>query len=53
MIKSTSKSIINGILSLVQTITYTNGTSVRRVLNPSTGIPESIVFIDKNGKESS
>lgn len=43
MIKSISKQVINGTLTLVETVIYSSGKRVRRVLDPSTGLPTDIL----------
>lgn len=38
-----TKQVINGTLKLVQTLTYSNGKTVRRVLCPKTMVPQEIL----------
>jgi len=45
MTKSITKEVINGVLKIVQTITYNNHVKTRRILNAYTMIPESVEFI--------
>ena len=44
-----SKSVINGVLKMVQHITYSNGDQVVRVLDAN-GIPESVYTVKKGKK---
>lgn len=39
------KEIIDGVLKVVQTLRYSNGKVVKRVLNATTGIPEQIIDV--------
>ena len=41
-----SKQVINGVYKLVQYVTYSNGTQVKRILGKD-GIPESVEYIKK------
>lgn len=43
MIKSLSKQVINGTLKLVETVIYSDGKRVRRVIDPQTGLPTDIL----------
>lgn len=43
MIKEITKEIIEGVLRLVETVVYSNGKKVRRLLNSVTGMPEDIL----------
>jgi predicted DNA-binding antitoxin AbrB/MazE fold protein len=38
-----SKQVIDGVLKLVQTVTYSDGKTVRRVLCPQTMVPQEIL----------
>ena len=43
MIKTLSKQVINGTLKLVETVLYSNGTRVIRILDPKTLIPTDVI----------
>ena len=43
MITSLTKELINGALKLIQTIKYSNGTTVKRVIDPHSGLPIEIL----------
>ena len=45
MTKVITKEVINGVLKIVQTVTYSNHVKTRRILNPKTMVPESVEFI--------
>jgi len=51
MLKSTTKEMIKGALKLIVKVTYSDGSSSKRILNPKTMIPESVVFIDAYGNK--
>jgi len=51
MIKTISKQFINGAMKFVIHISYTDGSSTKRILNSATMLPESVVFTDKFGNK--
>jgi hypothetical protein len=42
MIKTITKEVVEGALILIETVIYSNGKRVRRVLDPQTNIPIEI-----------
>jgi len=51
MLKSVTKEMINGAMKLIVKTTYKDGSSSKRIMNPKTMIPESVVFIDAYGNK--
>ena len=45
MVKTLTKEIVNGTLKVVQNIRYSNGRTVKRVLNPKTGVPTQLIVV--------
>lgn len=50
MITTVAKEVMNGTIILVQTIVYSNGKTVRRLLDNKTGVP--IAILSTNDKPS-
>lgn len=43
MITTLSRQVINGTLKLVQTVVYSDGKTVKRIIDPKTGLPSDIL----------
>ena len=43
MITTLSRQVINGTLKLVQTVVYPDGKTVKRIIDPKTGLPSDIL----------
>lgn len=44
------RELFQGVLRLVEYVTYSNGRKVKRVLNSNTGVPEEIIVVSKGSR---
>jgi hypothetical protein len=43
MITTITRQVVNGTLKLVQTVVYADGKTVKRIIDPKTGLPTDIL----------